>query len=79
MALPTFCLQPGEVFPMLQNVEYGLPSYPVFVQSSVAIESSNDGTTWAALTGANTTGILCGARAVRCPTAASSITIKKYS
>jgi hypothetical protein len=73
-----FCLSPGEVQAIAQNVEYALPSFLVYIQSSVAIESTSDGTTWGALTGANTVGVLCAARAIRCPTASASIICKRY-
>lgn len=71
-------ISPGEITVMLQNVEYALPSIVCFVQSSVVIESSMNGTTWSELTGANTIGLMTGARLIRCPSANAALVCKKY-
>jgi hypothetical protein len=71
-------LSPGVATPILQNIQYGLPATLCFVQSSVAIESSVDGSAWAALTGANTIGVVCAAGFIRCPTANAVVICKKY-
>lgn len=74
--MPTQSIPLGPQTTILQNVAYALPSRACFIMSSVAIEWSNDGTTWAALTGANTTGVNVGAMFIRCPTANAVVTCK---
>jgi hypothetical protein len=71
--MPIPQLSTGVPTTIAQNAVYSLPTVLCFISSSVAIEASLDGTTWAALAGANTTGVYCGAAFVRCPTAAAII------
>lgn len=74
--MPQKLLSLGVPLAVVQNEVIALPAKVVRIQSSVAIESSADGTVWSALTGANTTGIETGAAFVRCPTAAAVIVAK---
>ena len=74
--MPTPLLSLGMPATIAQNVVHALPARACFIMSSVAIEWSNDGTTWAALTGANTTGVTTGATFIRCPTASAVVTCK---
>jgi hypothetical protein len=62
---------------LVQNQVYGLPNPLLFIRSTLALESSVDGTTWAALTGADTTGVNTAARWIRCTTGAPTVNIKK--
>lgn len=62
---------------LLQNEVAALPANNCFVFSSAAIDASVDGTTWGALTGANTTGIQTGARFVRCPLSGAIVSAKR--
>jgi len=74
-----FSLSPGESTLCLQNVAYALPATYCFIQSSLAMETSLDGSTgWAALTGANTTGVGASGGFIRCPTANATVICKKY-
>lgn len=68
----------GQATTLTQNVVYGLPSKLCYVQSSLAVESSVDGTTWAALTGANTVGVACAGSWIRCTTGAPVVIVKLY-
>lgn len=64
---------------MTQNEVYALPARLVFVKSSVAIEAADtSGGSFAALTGANTTGVNCAGGFVRCTTASATIRCKTY-
>lgn len=76
-AVAVFAVPIGVPTSVLQNQVVGLPSKLCFIQSTVAIDGSVDGTTWVAMTGANTTGVNSGARFARCTTAAVSILAKK--
>jgi hypothetical protein len=76
--MPTESIPIGKSTALLQNVQYALPPKLVFITSSVAVESSIDGTVWTAATGANTTGIMIGALFVRCPTANAVVVCKAY-
>jgi hypothetical protein len=71
--MPIPQLSVGVPTSIAQNVVYALPTVLCFLSSSVAIEGSLDGTTWTALTGANTTGVYAGVAFVRCPTAAAIV------
>jgi hypothetical protein len=73
--MPIATLSAGGAYPILEDVVYALPPKRCFVQSTVAIEASVDNSTWAALTGANTTGIQTAARFIRCTTAAAVVSV----
>lgn len=74
-----YSIPSGAYTQISQNVAYALPPKLCFVQSTVAIDSSADGTTWAALTGANTTGVNCAAAWIRCTTASPFVMVKTYT
>ena len=74
--MPTQLLSLGVPWVLTQNVVYALPAKVVLVTSSLAVETSSDGTTWAALTGANTVGANSGAAFIRCTTGAPTVTCK---
>ena len=76
--MPTYTLSAGPVHSILQNLVYALPPRTVLVTSSVAVETSLDGTVWTALTGANTVGANSSAPFLRCPTANATITCKIF-
>ena len=61
---------------MTQNVVYALPATQVMVQASAAVDVSSDGTTWSALTGANTVGANTAAAFIRCTTTNPTVTLK---
>ena len=76
--MPTISASPGKLLNMVQNTVYALPASRCFVKSSVAIEVSDlVGGTFAALTGANTTGVETSSLFVRCTTAAATLICKK--
>lgn len=62
-----------------QNVAYALPPGLNFIRSNTALEDSLDNSTFAALAGANTTGINTGARFVRCTTANALVSVRSYT
>jgi hypothetical protein len=67
----------GPEHTLTQDVVYALPARLVFVKSSAAIEvADTSGGSFAALTGANTTGINCAGGFVRCTTASPTIRCK---
>src|SRR4030095_2514986 len=68
-----YALTTGQSIVMNQNEVYALPSGQNFVTSSLAVDQSVDNTTWTALTGANTTGVNCGAKYLRCTTGAPTV------
>lgn len=70
-------LSAGRAHTILQNVTYALPPGVVMVQSLAAIEASLDDSTWAALAGANTTGINTAAQYIRCTTGATVVSVKR--
>lgn len=74
--MPVQSLQVGVLTSITQNVQYALPARKCFVRSAAAVESSLDGSTWAALTGANTTGVGTSDIFVRCTTANTLIVAK---
>ena len=74
--MPTELLMIGPMQTITQNVAYAMPAKATTIQSLAAIESSIDGSTWAALTGANTTGVKTAARFVRCTTGATQVVCK---
>jgi hypothetical protein len=65
--MPTTQVRIGPVETLTQNVAFALPARQVRVMSSLAIDVSLDGSTWAALANA-TTGADCTAAFVRCTT-----------
>lgn len=65
--MPTQVVSVGRLQAILQNVAWALPGKLVHITASAAIEYSIDGTTWVALTGANTVGVYCSATFIRCP------------
>lgn len=73
--MATSSIPTGRPVALVQNVSYALPSKICFVTSSAALEFSNNESTWAALTGANTTGVSTGAAFVRCPGGAASVRV----
>lgn len=75
--MPTETLSAGRTYAILQNVAMALPPGLNFVQSLVAIQSSIDGSTWAALTAAETTGVNTAAQFVRCATGNTSVSVKR--
>jgi hypothetical protein len=76
--MPTPLISGGPWVTIAQNVIYALPSRQVYIQSNVAIESSIDGTTFTALTGANTTGVLTSATFIRSTLGPANI-VAKYA
>lgn len=76
--MPTFLIPVGTPTVILQNVQYACPARLTFVTSSVAIEGSNNGTSWTAITGADTVGANLASVYVRCPTANALIVAKGY-
>jgi hypothetical protein len=75
--MATELLRTGVSNALTQNVVYALPAVAVFLQSTVAVELAVDGSTFV-LNTATTTGIQTAALAVRCTTAASICTIKRF-
>lgn len=76
--MPTMSISPGKLLNMVQNVVYALPCSRTFVKSSAAVEVSDlVGGTFAALAGANTTGIETSSLFVRCTGGAATIVCKK--
>jgi hypothetical protein len=71
-----FVLQEGPNV-VLQNVQYAMPSRLCFVTSSVAVEGSNNGTSWTAATGVDTLGAWVGSLYLRCPTSNALVVCKK--
>ena len=64
--MPTTLLTIGNVQQLVQNIVYALPARLVFIKSDQSLETSNEvGGTFAALTGANTTGVNVAAGFVR--------------
>lgn len=64
--MPTTAIPIGPATTITQNIAYALPSKKVRVTSSLAVQTSMDGSTWTALTGAETTGAETGAVFLRC-------------
>lgn len=60
-----------------QTTAYALPSRGCFIQSTVALEVSVDGTAYTTLA-SSTTGTQTGATFVRCTTAPATVIVKKY-
>jgi hypothetical protein len=61
---------------ILQNVVYALPAKLCTILSSAAIDGSTDGSTWSAITGANTVGASTAASFIRCTTGNTTVTCK---
>lgn len=72
----TTLLTTGVSNAIAQTTSYALPAVTVYLQSTVAVELSPDGSTFA-LVAASTTGIQTAALAVRCTTAPAIVTIKR--
>jgi len=68
----------GPATVILQNVQYALPAKLVYLTASVPVEGSNNGTSWTAMTGADTTGVNAGSLFVRCPSANALVVCKSY-
>lgn len=66
--MPTQLLALGMPWTITQNTTYALPAKLCNVKSSAALESSVDGTTWGAVTGADTTGAWVNGVFIRCTT-----------
>lgn len=58
-----------------QNIVHALPNRSCMILSSVALEVSQDGTTWVAAP-TSTTGMQTAGVFVRCPTASAIVTAK---
>ncbi len=69
--MPTQLLSIGSVVTLVQNVVYALPSRPATVTTSVACETSVNGSTWTAFTSGGTTT----AKFIRCPTGSSVVSV----
>jgi hypothetical protein len=72
--MPTETLSAGPVHSILQNVVYAMPPRTVLVTSSVAVETSLNGTVWTALA----SGTNSSAPFLRCPTANATVTCKIF-
>lgn len=77
--MPQEALGPGALTTILQNIVYVLPPKVCRIQSSAAIEGSLDGTTFAAMTGADTTGVDTVAGFIRCTTGTAKVLVKTYT
>jgi len=75
--MPTETLSAGPVHSILQNVVYALPPRACLVTSSVAVETSLNGTVWTALPGTGA-GTNSSAPFLRCPTANATVTCKIF-
>jgi len=77
--MPKAELSAGGVYTILPNVSYALPPTVVRIQSDTAVEGSLDDSTFAALTGANTTGIETAMRFIRVvsTTVAAIVSVKR--
>ena len=73
--MPITLLLLGVPTQILQNIVYALPNRAALVLSSVALEVSQDGSTWVAAP-TSTTGMQTAGAFVRCPTAAALVTVK---
>lgn len=71
-------LMSGDSTALLQNVVYSLPAFVCHLTSTVVVETSVDNSTWTALTGSNTTGATTSAKFVRCPSANTLVSVKRY-
>jgi hypothetical protein len=74
--MPFQTLSLGTTTQILQNVVYNLPAASCDIRSSVAIEGSHDGSTFAALTGAETTGVRGTVKCIRCTTGNANVTVR---
>ena len=74
--MPTGLLMLGVMTAILQNTAYALPAKRVHITSSAALEYSLDGSTWVALTGANTLGVETSATFIRCPASTANVMVK---
>jgi hypothetical protein len=66
----------GPAHSIIQNVVYGLPARVVRVHSLAAVEISVDGSTWDALTNAETVGAEAGSVFIRCPGGNTTLTLR---
>lgn len=71
-------LSAGGHYTLEPNVSYALPALVCRIQSAAAVEGSLDNSTFAALTGANTTGIETAMRFIRVvsTTTATTVSVK---
>mgnify|MGYP001615228141 CR=1 FL=1 len=76
--MPLTQLSAGVVTVVAQTTTYILPPVVVFLQSTVAMELSPDGTTFTLIT-ATTTGVTTGCVAARCTTSTTcAVIVKRY-
>jgi hypothetical protein len=73
--MPITTISLGVPTTILQNVVYALPNRAALVLSSVALDVSQDGTTWVAAP-SSTTGLQTAGVFIRCPTAGALVTVK---
>lgn len=76
--MPTQAISAGVPTTITQNVAYALPSPSCWMQSSAVVETSLDGSTWAAVS-ASTTGVQTAAVFVRCTTANALISVRRMN
>jgi hypothetical protein len=74
--MPTTLISIGYPQTLVQSVVYALPSKLHYIHSTLAVEISPDGTTWDALTNADTVGAYSSGSFIRCTTGAPVVSIK---
>lgn len=70
-------LSAGPSYTLVQNIKYALPPGVNMVQSLAVVEVSVDNSTYAALTGANTTGVNTAAKFIRSTTADNVVSVQR--
>jgi len=75
--MPTPAFMSGVPTVVAQTTAYALPPVLCFIQSTVALEVSVDGTTYAVLAG-STTGTNTAATFARCTTSTATVIVKRY-
>lgn len=73
--MPITTISLGIPATILQNIVYALPNVACMILSSVALEVSQDGTTWVAAP-TSTSGMQTAGVFIRCPTAGALVTVK---
>lgn len=73
--ITAFVIPVGVPTVIAQTNQYALPSRACLVQSSAVLETSLDGSTWAAVT-ATTTGTVLGACLARCTSGTATVLCK---
>lgn len=76
MSTPVIVL--GQPTVITQNVTYALPARAGRIHALAAIQISPDGSTWDALTNAETVGADVASAFVRCTTADTTVVFKPY-